>query len=92
METTHKYDGHSQFSQTSRLLRRFIEGFLKLARPMTAPTQKGKEFKWTEACEKSFQELNTRLTKASILTLLDIHQSFIVYCDASRQGLCGRTS
>jgi hypothetical protein len=34
--------------------RRFIEGFSKLARPMTALTQKGKEFKWTEACEKSF--------------------------------------
>ena len=34
---------------------RFIEGFSKIARPMTALTQKGKEFKWTDACEKSFQ-------------------------------------
>jgi hypothetical protein len=39
--------------------RRIIEGFSKIARPMTALTQKGKEFKWTEACEKSFQELKT---------------------------------
>ena len=45
------------------------------------------EFKWTEACKKSFQELKTQLTTAPILTLLDIHKSFIVYCDASRQGL-----
>ena len=67
--------------------RRFIEGFSKIARPMTALTQKGKEFKWTKACEKSFQELKTRLTIAPILTLPDIHRSFIVYCDASRQGL-----
>jgi hypothetical protein len=35
--------------------KRFIEGFSKIARPMTAPTQKGKEFKWTDASEKSFQ-------------------------------------
>ena len=54
---------------------------------MTALTQKGKEFKWTDACEKSFQELKTRLSTAPILTLPDIHQSFVVYCDASRQGL-----
>ena len=67
--------------------RRFIEGFLKIARPMTTLTQKGKEFKWTEACEKSFQKLKTRLTIAQIVTLPDIHRSFVVYCDASRQAL-----
>ena len=54
---------------------------------MTALTQKGKEFKWIEACEKSFQELKTWLTTDPTLTLPDIHRSFIVYCDASRQGL-----
>ena len=67
--------------------RRFIEGFSKIARPMTALTQKGKKFKWTNACEKRFQELKTRLTTSPILMLPDIHTSFIVYCDASRQGL-----
>ena len=67
--------------------RRFIEGLSKIARPVTSLTQKGKEFKWTEACEKSFQELKTRLTTTPILTLPDIHRSFVVYCDASRQGL-----
>jgi hypothetical protein len=54
---------------------------------MTALTQKGKEFKWIEACEKSFQELKTQLTTTLILTLPDMHRSFIVYYDASRQGL-----
>ena len=67
--------------------RRFIEGLSKIARPVTSLTQKGKEFKWIEACEKSFQELKTRLTTTPILTLPDIHRSFVVYCDASRQGL-----
>ena len=71
------------FLRLAGYYQRFIEGFLKITRPMTALTQKGKEFKWTNASEKSFQELKTRLTTALILTLPDIHQSFIVYCDAS---------
>ena len=31
--------------------------------------------------------MKTRLTTAPILTLPNIHRNFIVYCDASRQGL-----
>ena len=31
--------------------------------------------------------MKTKLTIAPVLTLPDIHRSFIVYCDASRQGL-----
>jgi hypothetical protein len=54
---------------------------------MTALTKKGKEFKWMEACEKSFQELKTRLTTAPIVALPDIHRSFIIYYDTSQQGL-----
>ena len=67
--------------------RRFIEGFLKIARPMTELTKKDKKFVWMEACEKSFKELKKRLTAAPVLTLLDIHKDFVVFCDASRQGL-----
>jgi len=66
---------------------RFIEGFLEIARPMTKLTKKDKKFMWTEACEKSFQELKKRLTTAPVLTLPDIHKDFVVFCDASRQGL-----
>ena len=31
--------------------------------------------------------MKKRLTTAPVLTLPDIHQDFVVYCDASRQGL-----
>ena len=41
----------------------------------------------TESCERSFQELKKRLTTAPVLTLPDIHRDFVIYCDASRQGL-----
>jgi ribonuclease HI len=67
--------------------RRFIEGFSKIARPMTELLKKEKKFVWTEACEKSFQELKKRLTTAPVLTLPDNQRDFVIYCDASRQGL-----
>jgi hypothetical protein len=67
--------------------RRFIEGFSKIARPMTELLKKEKKFAWTESCERSFQELKQRLTTAPVLTLSDIHRDFVIYYDASRQGL-----
>jgi hypothetical protein len=67
--------------------RRFIEGFSKIAKPMTKVLQKDQDFDWTPTCERSFCELKRRLTTAPVLILPDIHKDFIVYCDASRQGL-----
>src|SRR6185369_2682092 len=67
--------------------RRFIEGFSKIARPMTELLKKEKKFTWTESCERSFQKLKRKLTTAPVLTLPDIHRDFVIYCDASRQGL-----
>jgi hypothetical protein len=67
--------------------RRFIEGFSKIARPMTTLLQKDKKFEWTNACERSFCELKKRLTTAPVLIQPDIHKDFTIYCDASRQGL-----
>jgi hypothetical protein len=34
--------------------RRFIEGFSKIARPMTKLLQKDQKFDWADACERSF--------------------------------------
>jgi hypothetical protein len=64
--------------------RRFIEGFSKIARPMTMLLQKDKKFEWTNACERSFYELKRRLTTVPVLVLPDIHKDFTIYCDASR--------
>lgn len=44
--------------------RRFIEGFSKLALPLTQLTKKGQSYVWDAACEKSFVELKKRLTSA----------------------------
>jgi hypothetical protein len=36
---------------------RFIEGFLKISKPMTELLEKDMKFEWTPACEVSLQEL-----------------------------------
>jgi hypothetical protein len=41
--------------------RRFIEGFSKNAKPMTSLLEKGREFKWDEKCQDSFNQLKKRL-------------------------------
>jgi hypothetical protein len=67
--------------------RHFIEGFSKIARPMTALLAKMVEFKWTPACQESFEMLKQKLTTTPILILPDVHKSFSVYYDASYTGL-----
>ena len=69
--------------------RRFIEGFLKLALPLTQLTCKGKPYVWSTQCESSFNELKQQLTKAPILILPKPDEPFVVYCDASKLGLGG---
>ena len=65
----------------------FIEGFSKIAKPMTELLKKDVKFDWTDLCEQSFQELKKRLTSAPVLVLPDINKGFQVFCDASRHGL-----
>ena len=66
---------------------RFIENFSKIAKPMTNLLKKTNEFEWTPECEQSFQTLKQKLTTTPMLALPDIQKDFVVYCDASRQGL-----
>ena len=67
--------------------RKFVEGFSKLAAPLTKLTRKEEKFGWSEACQQSFDELKRKLTSAPVLTLPSGQDEYIVYCDASRQGL-----
>jgi hypothetical protein len=67
--------------------RRFIEGFSKIAKPMTSLLEKGKEFKWDEKCQESFDQLKKRLMSPPVLVMPDLHKGFDIYCDAYGQGL-----
>ncbi|TYK26572.1 putative Retrotransposon protein [Cucumis melo var. makuwa] len=67
--------------------RRFVEDFSRLTLPLTALTRKNAKFEWSDKCEQSFQELKKRLVAAPILTLPVTGMEYVIYCDASRQGL-----
>ena len=67
--------------------RRFMEGFSIIAAPLTKLLQKHVEYKWTEACQSSFEELKAKLTTAPVLASPSGTGGFVVYSDASYQGL-----
>ncbi|CAA0812644.1 Uncharacterized mitochondrial protein AtMg00860, partial [Striga hermonthica] len=66
---------------------RFIEGFSKIAHPLTNLTKKAVRFDWSPQCEESFQELKRRLTTAPVLSIPDPTLEFTIYSDASKMGL-----
>ncbi|GJY47364.1 putative reverse transcriptase domain-containing protein [Tanacetum coccineum] len=76
-----------QFLGLAGYYRRFIEGFLKIAKPMTKLTQKKVKFDWGDKQEAAFQLLKQKLCSAPILALPEGSEDFIVYCDASIKGL-----
>ncbi|GJW60735.1 putative reverse transcriptase domain-containing protein [Tanacetum coccineum] len=76
-----------QFLGLAGYYRRFIEGFSKIAKPMTKLTQKKVKFEWGDKQETAFQLLKQKLCSAPILALPEGSKDFIVYCDASIKGL-----
>ncbi|GJZ31892.1 reverse transcriptase domain-containing protein [Tanacetum coccineum] len=67
--------------------RRFIANFSRIAKPLTLLTQKNKKYVWGAEQEEAFQLLKSKLCDAPILSLPDGVEDFVVYCDASNQGL-----
>nr|GFC13811.1 DNA/RNA polymerases superfamily protein [Tanacetum cinerariifolium] len=59
--------------------RRFVEGFSRLALPLTKLMRKGEKFVWNEEREKSFEELKQSLVYAPVLTLLSGSGGFQIY-------------
>ncbi|GKD74769.1 hypothetical protein Tco_1333051 [Tanacetum coccineum] len=66
-----------QFLGLAGYYRRFIEGFLKIAKPMTKLTQKKVKFEWGDKQEAAFQLLKQKLCSAPILALPEGSEDFI---------------
>ena len=69
--------------------RRFIEGFSKIAYPITSLQKKGVKFAWTSRCQESFDQLKELLTRVPVLKVVDPLKNYTVYIDASLQGVGG---
>ena len=67
--------------------RRFVNGFSIIAAPMTRLLRKDVKFEWTEECQQSFEELKKLLTEAPVLIRPESGKEFVVYSDASLNGL-----
>ena len=67
--------------------RRFVEGFSKIAKPITIFHCKGDRYEWTKECDSAFIKLKRLLTSAPILRVSDMEKDFTVCTDALKQGL-----
>ncbi|GKE02972.1 putative reverse transcriptase domain-containing protein [Tanacetum coccineum] len=76
-----------QFLGLAGYYRRFIKDFSKIAKSLTELTQKNKKYIWGKDQESAFQLLKQKLCEAPILALPERNDDFVVYYDASQQGL-----
>ena len=58
-----------------------------MAGPLTKLLRKGVPFHSDDHCQRAFEELKQRLTTVPILTLPSGKGGFVLYSDASYQGL-----
>nr|GEU83057.1 reverse transcriptase domain-containing protein [Tanacetum cinerariifolium] len=63
--------------------RRFIQDFLKIARPITHLLEKETPFVFSKECIDAFKTLKKKITEASILVVPDWNLPFELMCDAS---------
>ncbi|GJW45421.1 putative reverse transcriptase domain-containing protein [Tanacetum coccineum] len=61
--------------------------FFKDSKSLTELTHKNKKYIWGGPQESAFQLLKQKLCEAPILALPEGNDDFVVYCDASHQGL-----
>lgn len=78
-----------QFLGVGSYYRKFIPNFADLAEPLINLTRKSQVFRWTKACDISFNNIKQRLTNTPVLVYPDLTgaKTFYVITDASAYGL-----
>ena len=67
--------------------KRFVKGFLMTVAQMTGLLQKNVRFEWSEKCQASFEKLKAFLIEASVLTKSTYGKEYVIFSDASLNGL-----
>ena len=67
--------------------RRLVKGFSMTATPLTRFLQKNVRFEWSEKCQASFEKLKAFLTKAPVLAQPTFSKEYVIFSDASLNGL-----
>ena len=78
-----------QFLGFAGYYRRFVRDFSAITRPLHRLTERTASFKWTEECQRAFDELRQKLCSAPVLAFPDFSRQFILDTDASDVGIGG---
>ena len=78
-----------QFLGLTGYYRKFVPRFADISRPLTTLTKKDAKFKWTSACQKSFELLKEALCGEPVLKYADTSKLYTLYTDASKYGWAG---
>ena len=68
---------------------RFIEGFSRIAYPITSLQKKGNKFIWSNKCQERFEKLKHLLITTPILRIADPYKDSVVCTDDYLEGLDG---
>ena len=63
--------------------RQFIQNFAQIAKPLHKLTQQNAKFKWTNECQKAFEQLCNFLPTTRILAYPEFSRDFVLDTDAS---------
>lgn len=75
------------FLGLSGYYRRFVPGYGRIAKPLTALLKKDVNFKWTDLCQEAFDTLKKILTTEPLLQYPDFTRTFNLTCDASNYAI-----
>jgi len=75
------------FLGLSGYYRRFIPDYGKIAKPLTSLLKKDVEFKWSDLCQKAFEDLKNALTHEPLLQYPDFNKTFNLTCDARNYAI-----
>ena len=78
-----------QFLGLTGYYRKFVPRFADISRPLTTLMKKDVKFKWTPACQKSFELLKETLCGEPVLKYADTSKPYTLYTDASKFGWAG---
>ena len=69
--------------------RRFCRNFAQIASPLTDLLSERRSWNWSPACEEAFKDLKALLASTPILQAPDFEKPFVLYVDASENGIGG---